>query len=172
MKNARLSIWIKNRPVLQGKFYYRDDKPVFLVNIDRKKWWKNYAGYSISAQILEAFSNARLRVLILYNLKEEGMVYWTKPTTFKKYGILVKWGGHRQYVLPINRWSLFARGEFKLNEPFKLPAMTIDEWLKPEKKEVKIEYVTRKEYFKNMHRLSETFRKILDAQEKGVTGNR
>jgi hypothetical protein len=49
------------------------------------------------------------------------------PSDFKKYGILVDYGSHRQFVLPLNKWRFFHDD---LQEPFGLPKLSIDDWIK------------------------------------------
>jgi len=127
MIQARLQIWIKGKPVLQGKVYEIDKKPVFLANIDDNKLWHNYNGYSIANQILETFQSLKLRPLILYKHIKSDLIYQAVPSDFYKLGIEVNYGNHRQMVLPVNKWKFF-KGE--LNEPFDIPAMTVDEWKK------------------------------------------
>lgn len=133
MKTARLKIWIKGKPVLQGKYYERDGKPVFLCNIDRNKLWTTYNGYSIANQILEAFSKLKIRPLILYKYAERNLVYQATPSDFYRHGIQVDYGHHRQLILPVSKWKFFKED---LKEPFNLPAMTLDEWTKKEEKRI------------------------------------
>ncbi len=125
---ARLSIFISGHPVLQGKFFYLDEKPVFLVNIDEHKLWTKFNGYSIANQILETFSKAKIRPLILYKYAEKGIIYQTTPSKFVKFGIPVPFGNHRQTILTLNKWDFF-KGD--LNEPYNLPSISVDNWLKP-----------------------------------------
>lgn len=125
LKSARLSIWIAKKPVLQGKFYWLDKRPIFLFNVDKNKLWRNYNGYSIATQLLEVFSELKLRVTIIYKNIETGEKWSATPSDFYKYGIPVSWGSHRQLVLPIAKWKAFR---LNLEEPFNLPKMTIDDW--------------------------------------------
>ena len=48
-------------------------------------------------------------------------------TKFKQKGILVSYGGHGQYVLPIGNWDA-KRVSFK-EVPTDLPAMPISKWV-------------------------------------------
>lgn len=127
MTNCRLQIWIQGKPVLQGKVYELDEKWVFLANIDSHKLWRNYNGYSIATQILEAFQKLKIKPLILYKNVENNQILQAVPSDFHKFGIPVSYGNHRQIILPILKWKFF-KGD--LQEPFNLPAKTIDEWTK------------------------------------------
>ena len=133
---ARLSIFISGHPVLQGKYYVLNEKPVFLVNIDEHKLWTKFNGYSIANQILETFSKAKIRPLILYKYAEKGIVYQTTPSKFAKFGIPVPFGNHRQTILTLNKWDFF-KGD--LNEPYNLPSISVDNWLKPPVKTLHID---------------------------------
>lgn len=128
MTNCRLQIWIKGKPILQGKIYKLDEKWVFLANIDSHKLWRNYNGYSIATQILEAFQDLKIKPLILFKNIENKQVLQAIPSDFYKSGIPVSYGNHRQMVLPVIKWKFF-KGD--LQEPFNLPAKTVDEWKKP-----------------------------------------
>lgn len=107
-------------------------KPVFLANMTDAKWWRNFSGYSISCQILEAFTKAKIKPLILYKIVGKGLVYQATKTTFYKKGVLVPYGLHRQIVLPIQNWKPFTEA---LLEPYNLPILTTDEWLKDNQEE-------------------------------------
>ena len=131
-KTTRLSIWINRKPVLQGKFYYLGNKAIFLVNVDEHKVWKKFNGFSIATQILEGFRKGKVRPLILYKHVEKNLIYQAVPSDFYKHGIPVKYGGHRQMILPFVSWKFFKEA---INEPFDLPAMTLDEWLGENNKE-------------------------------------
>lgn len=147
---ARLSIFIKEHPVVQGKFYFLNEKPVFLVNIDDNKLWHNYNGYSIALQILETFQKAKIRPLILYKHITRNIIYQTTPSMFNKKGILVDYN-HRQSVLPINKWRVFKED---LQEPFNLPEMSVGNWLNPPKLYPKIDM---NQYIDSRRRLKEMF---------------
>lgn len=140
MKQAVLSIYYVdgngqhfNQP--QGKFYYQNGKPIYLVNTGPNRWWRNYGGYSIPKQVLDAFSKAKIRPAIIYREKEKAMIYTATMTIFKKKGVLVAYGAYPQYVLPINNWTVknISFG----GEPFNLPVMPLTVWLKAEDPEVK-----------------------------------
>jgi hypothetical protein len=143
MINCRLMIWINKKPVLQGKIYKLDKKWVFLVNVDKNKIWRNFNGYSIANQILELFEKAKLRPLILYKNVENGLVFMANQSMFKKFGIQVNFGSHRQIVLPVNKWKFFKE---ELKEPFNLPQMTTSDWLNQgnEPKDIQIDLDVRR----------------------------
>jgi hypothetical protein len=128
----------------QGKFFYRNEKPVFMADMTPAKWWRNYAGYAISKQILDAFSKLKIRPMIVYRYRIKGVNYITNMTKFKTKGILVAYGGHSQYVLPIGNWD--AKRVSMRGVPMDLPAMTLNQWVKttdpmPEGKLRGIDYV-------------------------------
>lgn len=136
MKQAVLQIYYvdrygKRHRDPQGKFYYNMGKPVYLADMTPNKWWRNYGGYSISRQILDAFSKVKVRPTIIYRDRVKGMLYITNMTKFKKKGILVAYGGHSQYVLPIN--SFEAKNVVLKGEPKGLPVLTVSKWLTAEK---------------------------------------
>lgn len=151
MQTTRLSIWIKGKPVTQGKFFYINEKPVFLVNIDANKLWTRFNGYSIANQILEAFSKAKIRPLILYKYAERNLVYQATPSSFYKKGIPILAGSHKQMILPVKEWGYFKE---PLEEPFHLPVMSVDEWLKSSV----LTQVDIKEYSNSRNRLKEIFK--------------
>ena len=147
--NARLSIFISGKPVLQGKVYTLKEKPVFLVNIDSNKLWKKFNGYSIANQILETFSKAKIKPLILYKFAERNLVFQTNISTFKKKGIPILAGGHRQLILTIPEWKYFKDD---LQEPYNLPSMSVDQWLKPP---VKMLHIDPEQKLNSMFKLKE-----------------
>lgn len=112
----------------QGKFFYMNKKPVFMADMTPAKWWKNYAGYSISKQILDAFSKVKVRPTIIYRYRIKGMNYFTNMTKFKTKGILVAYGGHSQYVLPIGNWE--AKRVSMKGVPMDLPVILLSQWVK------------------------------------------
>jgi hypothetical protein len=111
----------------QGKFYYENGKPIYLADMTPNKWWRNYGGYSIAKQILEAFSKLKLRPQIVYRVRERGTLYMAKITDFRKKGIMVAYGSHEQYVLPIKSWKGVQAA---LNDPKGLPVMNLADWMK------------------------------------------
>lgn len=133
MREAVLSIYYTDQKrklhnESQGKFYYLNGKPVFLADMTPAKWWRSFGGYSISKQILDAFSKLKIRPQIIYRLKEKAILYFTTPTVFKKKGILVPYGFHEQYVLPIHNFkAVSVRLE---SEPTNLPVMVLADWMK------------------------------------------
>lgn len=151
--NARLSIFIKGVPVLQGKIYLRQGKWIYLANIGPEKLWHKFNGYSIANQILETFSDAKIRPLILYKFAERNLVFQTTPSTFKKKGVPIFAGGHRQIILPIASWKFF-KGD--LQEPFNLPQLSVDSWLKPP---IRTLHIDPQQYNESRLRLKEMFLK-------------
>jgi len=123
---ARLQIWINKKPVLQGKFYFREHRPVFLFNVDKNKWMDIYKGYGIAEQILEGFAKSKLHVQIIAKNTDTHICYTTKRTTIYKKGIKAFYGGHTQWFLPLKNWEVFRD---HLSEPFGLPKMTMGDWL-------------------------------------------
>lgn len=131
MKEAVITIYYKDSLMKlhrepQGKFFYVAGKPYFLADMTPSKWWRNYAGYSIAKQLLEAFSKLKIRPVICYRVREKGILYFAKPSDFKKKGILVPYGHHQQYVLPIKNWT--AR-EGRLDDPHNLPVVKLGDWV-------------------------------------------
>jgi hypothetical protein len=151
---ARLSIFISGTPVLQGKYYTLNEKPVFLVNIDDNKLFRNYNGYAIAAQIVETFKKAKLRPIILYKHITRNLIYQTTLGKFTSKGALVNYGGHRQYVLSIPHWTFFKDD---LNEPYNLPSMSVDQWLKPP---VKMLHIDPEQKLNSMLRLKQLWQTI------------
>ena len=135
MKNCVLKIWIGKKPVDQGKFYYLNKKPIFLVNIDENKLWTKFNGYSIANQILETFKTAKIRPLILYKHIKMNLIYQTVPSTFYKKAIQVNYGSHRQLILPVKEWKFFKDDP---QEPFNLPALTVQDLLKKQDNDVHV----------------------------------
>lgn len=133
MKQAVLSIYYvdprnKKHHEPQGKFFYAYNKAIYLADMTSHKWWNNYGGYSISKQILDAFSRVGERPTIVYRIKNSTTFYTANMTTFKKMGVLVAYGGHAQYVLPIGKWKVHE-GKIK-GEAFNLPVVTVANWIK------------------------------------------
>lgn len=151
---ARLSIFISGQPVLQGKYYTSNEKPVFLVNIDDNKLFRNYNGYAIAAQIVETFKKAKLRPIILYKHTTRNLIYQTTLGKFTSKGALVNYGGHRQYVLSMPHWTFFKED---LNEPYNLPSMSVDQWLKPP---VKMLHIDPEQKLNSMLRLKQLWQTI------------
>lgn len=148
---ARLQIWINRKPVLQGKLYELDGKLTFLFNVDKNKWFRNYGGWSVADQIFSEFP----RLQIIAKNTDTHINYVATKSKFFKKGIKGFWQGHTQWVLPANNWEVFKG---KLNEPFGLPAMTVDEWKKPkEVNHLNID-VSMDNYLENMSRLGKIFR--------------
>lgn len=144
MKEAVLKIYYKDSQgnlhhEPQGKFYYLNGKAVFLADMTPSKWWRNYGGYSIAKQIVEGFSKAKVKPQIVYRRRDLGTIYVTNATTFTKAGILINFGNHRQYVLPVKNFKVYNEN-IKI-EKKELPEMDLAVWLKDEPEEEKIEFI-------------------------------
>jgi hypothetical protein len=127
-KNSVLQIYIKGKPVVQGKFFMQGRKAVYIQNVDGAKWVRMVGGYAIAEQLLEAFSKAKLKVKIIFNIKEKAIAYSTNQTNLNKHGMPFAYGDHRQRALSIKWMKL----EKDFNEPYNLPVMSVDSWLKNE----------------------------------------
>lgn len=94
-----------------------------------RKLWRNYNGYGIARRILEALPRG---TVIVYKRADQNSYYLTNKSRFASKGVLVGYGGHSQFVLPIKQWTPKV-GQFE--EPHQLPVMSLDRWLKasPEK---------------------------------------
>ena len=112
----------------QGKFFSYTGKPVFLADMTPNKWWRNYGGYSIAKQLLNAFSEVKVKPQIIYRVKEQGTLYCTNQTQFLKKGVMVAYGGHEQFVLPI-RYFKAVNGNIS-DEPKNLPIVNLNDWVK------------------------------------------
>src|SRR3990167_8151838 len=111
MKNAVLAIWYsqngQSKRFEQGKIYAEGKKWVYLADMDQTKLWRNYNGYSISKQLTDAFSKLKLKLTICYRLKPQGLMYTTNLSTFTgSKAILVNYGGHSQWILPLKNWKV------------------------------------------------------------------
>jgi hypothetical protein len=146
---CRLSIYIKGKNTPQGKVFIKDGKWIYLANITSNKYWRNYSGYSIATQLLEAFSKAKIRPLIIYRITDKNLAWSATPTTFLKKGIPVTYD-HRQQVLPIKKWKAYRE---RLDEPFNLPDLTVDEWVKSDP--VEYHNATMDEYLESRERLND-----------------
>lgn len=151
---TRLKIWINKKPVIQGKFYFRDGKPTFLFNVDKNKWMRNYSGYGIAEQIIEAFQKAKLSVYIIAKNTDTHINYVTNRSMIFKKGVKAKFGGHTQWFLPLVNWEVFTE---PLEEPYGLSAKTCDEWLNPPVNNYQVD-ASKAEYLAVMSKLGEVFR--------------
>ena len=126
MKNTVLEIYIKGKPIQQGKIWFAGKKCFYLQNVDDAKWVKMVGVYAISEQILEAFTKAKLRPKIIFNFKKKGWAYSTNQTAFNKHGMPFPYGDHRQRAMSV-KWM---RLEKDFEEPFDLSVRSVDSWLK------------------------------------------
>jgi hypothetical protein len=126
MKNAVLSIFVKGKPIRQGKIWFEGKKSFYLQNIDDQKWVGMVGGYAIADQILETFSKAKVRPTIIFDFKGKGYAWSTTATTFNKHGMDFPYGNHRQKALS-TKWMKIYK-DFK--EPHDLPIIVVSDWLK------------------------------------------
>lgn len=127
MKHAVLAITYNGKQYPQGKYFEKEGKRYFVVNIDEKKLFRTFNGYGISKEVLDAFSRHKLRnILIVYRVVGKNMTYVANPTLFKSKGILVAYGGHPQYVLPIKNWKVYPK-DFTI-DPKDLPVLPLSKW--------------------------------------------
>jgi hypothetical protein len=126
---AVLKIFIPNQGfVKQGKFCFINNKPCFVANMTEAKVFRNYAGYAISKRVLEKLPRG---IQIIYKRIDQQQYFITNRSTIEKKGILISYGGHSQYVLPIKIWKI-KHGVLE-NEPKDLPVINLDSWVKEEK---------------------------------------
>jgi hypothetical protein len=88
------------------------------------KWFRNYGGYSISKRVLDALPPG---TKIIYKRIDLNTSYQTNNSKFQKKGILLAYGGHSQWVLPLKNWETLKGMP---EEPHKLPIVGLDRWLK------------------------------------------
>ena len=134
LKPVCLQIWYsqdgKVRPFVQGKIYQDGKKWIYLADVDEKKLWHNYNGYSIAKQLTDAFSKLKLRVRICYRLKRQGLMYETNLSTITgAKSILINFGGHSQWVLPLKNWKVLKAIQDDIHG---LPVTDLNKWSKPE----------------------------------------
>jgi len=126
MKQAVLTIFIpKQGFVRQGKVCLIDGKPCFVANMTARKEWKVYSGYSIAKRILDALPRG---TKIIYKRIDQQQYFITNKTKFQKKGILVSFGAHSQWVLPLKNW--IVKHGILPNEPHQLPVISLDKWTK------------------------------------------
>ena len=134
-KNAVLQIWYtfngKPRAYPQGKIYQDNGKWVYLQDMTPNTLWRNFNGYSIAEQVLDAFSRAKIRPQIIYRERHKGQLLYATPTLFKKKGIKANYGGHTQYILCLGYWKA---KQGNVEDPHGLPVMELSKWLKGEQR--------------------------------------
>ncbi|HWY79513.1 MAG TPA: hypothetical protein VNW29_04085 [Candidatus Sulfotelmatobacter sp.] len=127
LKNAVLSMWYNKKSYPQGKFFWAGKKPYFIANIDDAKLFRKFNGYAISKRLLDKFTELKIRnLIIIYRFVERNTIYITNPSTFKTKGILVAFGGHSQYILPLKNWEVHNT-DFK-DDPKDLPVVDLEKW--------------------------------------------
>ncbi len=135
-KQAVLLIYYKDkngklRHEPQGKFFYDSDgKAIFLADMSQNKVFRFCNGYSISKQIIEAFSELKIKPKIIYRRLDLNMIYKTTSSTFKALGIFGNWANHDQYVLPIKAGNWTTQSGNINDEPKGLPKMDLADWKK------------------------------------------
>lgn len=134
MRNCVLRIWYsqngESKAYEQGKIYLDGKKWIYLADVDEKKLWRNYNGYSIAKQLTDSFSKLKLKVRILYRLKKSGLMYETNLSTITGgKSILINYGGHSQWCLPLKNWKVMKAIS---DEPKDLPVMDLSKWEKNE----------------------------------------
>lgn len=129
MKQAVLTIFIPNQGfVKQGKFCLINNKSCFIANMTPAKWFRNYGGYAIAKRLLDTLPSG---TKIIYKRVDLGTSYETNKTKFQKKGILIVFGGHSQWCLPLKNWKAVKGMPV---EPHDLPVISLDKWLKKEEK--------------------------------------
>lgn len=124
LKETVLAIWIpKQALVAQGKFCYLEGKPCFIANMTERKLWRNYGGYSISRRLLEKLPRG---TRIIYKRPDLNTYYTTNKNRIQTKGVLVNYGSHTQWVLPLRHWKVFS-GTLE-NEPKDLPVTDLEKW--------------------------------------------
>lgn len=136
MKNTCLKIFIKGKPVVQGKYA----NGCYFANMTPAKWFRNFAGYAIAKQILDELPRG---TKIIYKRVDLNTHYITNKSKFQKKGIMTAYGDHRQWVLPLKNWE--AKPGIP-EEPKDLPVDTIHDW--------KLSEVNREQYLSSMSRLA------------------
>jgi hypothetical protein len=144
MKSTCLKIFIKGHPVIQGKYAEVNGKPCYFANMTAIKFFRNYSGYAIAKQILDDLPRG---TKIIYKRRDLNTHYITNRQRFYKRGILVVFGNHRQYVLPLKLWE--AKAGMPV-EPKDLPIDTLSDWKHGE--------VNNDEYKRSVGRLAELAR--------------
>jgi len=123
-KETVLTIYIPNQGfVAQGKFCLIDSKLSFVANMTPVKLWRNYNGYSISRRLLEELPRG---TQIIYKRVDLNQYYIANKSLFQKKGILLSYGNHSQWVLPLKNWKTVS-GKLQ-NEPTNLPVTDLEKW--------------------------------------------
>lgn len=132
---AVLRIWIKGKPLVQGKFCYLNGKPVYIANMTSAKLSINGWGYAIAKQILDAFGKAKVKPRIIYKRADLQQHYITNRHKFQTKGIFRNDGDHQQFWLPLKNWE--AHNGLP-EEPYKLSVMDVSKWLKSGRQEERV----------------------------------
>lgn len=126
--NYQVNGTLKTAP--QGKFYYLNNEPVYLADIDDSKLILKYNAWGISKQITDIFSKTKTRPTIIYRDKRQATVFLTNLSTItgkhSKYDFM---GGHSQWFLPRAIWQP-KHSSYLNEEPMNLPRMKVYAWSK------------------------------------------
>lgn len=124
--SAQIMIFIPGQNyVTQGKVCEFSGKPSYVATMTAAKWFRNYSGYAISQRVITAFKDAKFNPVIVYDRPDLNTYYTTTRGMFIKKGVLVGYGGHSQYVLPISNWKAH---EGHVVVPKDFPCISLDEW--------------------------------------------
>lgn len=126
--SAQIKIWIPGQNyVAQGKVCEFEGKMAYLAEMSPTKWFRNYSGYAIAKRLLDSFSKVKFNPVIAYYRPDLNTYYTTTRSKFTAKGILVGYGGHSQYILPIQNWSA---KEGQPDVPKNFPQMSLTDWEK------------------------------------------
>lgn len=126
--SAQIKIFIPGQNyVTQGKVCEFSDKPTYIATMSPAKWFRNYSGYAISKRILDTFAKLKFNPQIVYDRPDLNTYYTTTRSKFTSKGVLVGYGGHSQYILPIAHWKAT---EGKPEVPKDYPCLSLTDWEK------------------------------------------
>lgn len=126
--SAQLKIWIPGQNfVAQGKVCEFEGKMAYLAEMSEVKWFRKFSGYAIAKRLLDGFAKVKFNPVIVYYRPDLNTYYTTTRSKFIEKGILVHYGGHGQYVLPIHNWTAH---EGIPDVPKNFPGLSLTDWLK------------------------------------------
>lgn len=126
--SAQLKIWIPGQNyVAQGKVCEFEGKMAYLAEMSEIKWFRKFSGYAIAKRLLDTFSKVKFNPVIVYYRPDLDTYYTTTRSKFIEKGILVNYGGHSQYILPIHNWNAKAGQPLV---PTNFPSMSLTDWEK------------------------------------------
>lgn len=124
--SAQITIWIPGQNyVAQGKVCEYNGKMAYMAAMSERKWFRNYNGYAISKRVIDSFAKVKFNPTIIYYRPDLNTTYTTTRSKFTSKGILVCYGGHSQYILPIHNWKATA-GIPKTKTDY--PTLPLPEW--------------------------------------------